>query len=386
MVTADENVWDEFVKAHPDMLSYRARVVPHYNELCIICGHAIADGRYSLSCFDIDFDNEETTNVKTPPSDDHSKIDWSQTMDQFFVELMLDQVHKGNKIGHTFKKKAWAGMVTSFNTKFGFHCGGVVLKNRYNILRRHHSSIKILLTQNGFCWDETQQKVVADELLWNKYIKAHHNFRMYRNKVMPYYSDMRIICGDEATTMKNNTPYCKSHLQEETHGKKNMNGKALIISDTDLAADNAGKEALHSCGDKKKNHKSRKNSGGDKKKHHSISDGDKNIASEQQKRLQPEMCKQTFQQSKRAKRIHDGMADALREMAAVVTSLTRKTKKESSILMEGVVDVLQAMPDMDDNLLLDACDFLEDEKKGRMFLALDASLQKKWLMRKLRQQ
>lgn len=40
------------------MLSYRARVVPHYNELCIICGHAVADGRYSLSCFDIDFDNE----------------------------------------------------------------------------------------------------------------------------------------------------------------------------------------------------------------------------------------------------------------------------------------------------------------------------------------
>lgn len=40
------------------MLPYRTKVVPHYNELCIICGHAVADGRYSLSCFDIDFDNE----------------------------------------------------------------------------------------------------------------------------------------------------------------------------------------------------------------------------------------------------------------------------------------------------------------------------------------
>jgi hypothetical protein len=118
----------------------------------------------------------ETTNVKPTTSDDHSKIDWSQTMDQFFVELMLDQVHKGNKTGHTFKKKAWAGMVTSFNKKFGFHYGRVVLKNRYNILRRHYSSIKILLTQKGFSWDETQQKVVADEWLWNKYIKVRNFF------------------------------------------------------------------------------------------------------------------------------------------------------------------------------------------------------------------
>lgn len=181
---------------------------------------------------------------------------------------------------------------------------------------------------------------------------------------MPYYSDMCIICG-EASTMKNNTPHCKPCLEEETHGKKNINGKALIISNTDVA-DNAG--------DKKKHHSSRKTEAAVKN------------ASEKQKRLKLEMCKQTFQQSKKAKRIHDGMADALREMAVVVTSLTKKPKKENSVSMEDVVDVLQAMPDMDDDLLLDACDFLEDEKKGRMFLALDASLRKKWLMRKLRQE
>jgi len=131
------------------------------------------------------------TDVKTPKtpktssSDDHSKIDWSQTMDQFFVELMLDQVHKGNKIGRMFKKKAWAHMIMSFNTKFGFQYGKVVLKNRYNILRRHYSSIKMLLTQKGFSWDETQQKVVGDDRVWNKYLKVQrfcHYLICYFNK------------------------------------------------------------------------------------------------------------------------------------------------------------------------------------------------------------
>ncbi|TQD86282.1 hypothetical protein C1H46_028169 [Malus baccata] len=94
---------------------------------------------------------------------DPKKIDWSQTMDQFFVELMLDEVRKGNKVGCTFKKKSWITMITCFNEKFGFQHGRAVLKNRYNVLRKHYSSVNILLDQKGFTWDETQQKVVADD-------------------------------------------------------------------------------------------------------------------------------------------------------------------------------------------------------------------------------
>ena len=64
---------------------------------------------------------------------------------------------------------------------------------------------------------------------------------------MPYYSDMCIICGNEAT-MKNSTPSCQSHLLEETPAK-NTNGKAVLIDNKDVA-DNAHKEALRSGGDK----------------------------------------------------------------------------------------------------------------------------------------
>ena len=208
---------------------------------------------------------------------------------------------------------------------------------------------------------------------------------------MPYYSDMCIICGNEAT-MKNSTPSCQSHLLEETPAK-NTNGKAVLIDNKDVA-DNAHKEALRSGGDKKKHHSSGKHeeafdSGVDKKKHLSSrkkeaalhSGGAKNIS--EQKRLQPDMP-QTFQLSKKARRLHGGMADVVREMAVAVTSLTKKQKQENSISTEDVIDVLQAIPDMDDDLLLDAYDLLEDEKRARMFLALDAPLRKKWLMRKLR--
>ena len=46
------------MQAHPDAQPFKKRVGLYYDDLCIIYGHAVADGRYSLSCFDVDFEYE----------------------------------------------------------------------------------------------------------------------------------------------------------------------------------------------------------------------------------------------------------------------------------------------------------------------------------------
>ena len=62
--------------------------------------------------------------------------------------------------------------------------------------------------------------------------------------------------------------------------------------------------------------------------------------------------------------------------------LIRKEDR-NDISIENAIDALQAIQDIDDELLLDACDLLEDERKAKTFLALDVNLRKKWLLRKL---
>ncbi|XP_057436103.1 uncharacterized protein LOC130728606 [Lotus japonicus] len=474
MIVAGEKTWDEYIKDHPSARAFRTRVVPYYNDMCIIYGHAVADGRYSLSCFDVDFEYEDiaskelddqTTPSKgvddqTPPTViNQSKIDWSPMMDHFFVELMVDQVRKGNKIGRSFDKKAWVDMTESFNDRFESHYCKVVLKNRLNVLRRHYCSINALLGKEGFSWDKRQQKVVADDQVWQKCIRVNHNFRLYRIKSMPFYSGMCIICRDEATAG------CRSNLEKEspigeksvpdteplpyadkgalhigaennctrdTHHLANADKGALHIgAENNFTRDNqhlanAYKEALHigaetNCtrdteplanADREALHiGSEKNSpretqpranannealhiGGEKNSSREtqplanadndplLSHGGKN-ASGHKKRHEPKMPP-ILNEAKKARKYDESMDAALKRMAAAVKSQSKKTKKEDNFSVDNVISVLQAMPDLDEDLILDACDFLEDERRARMFLALDANLRKKWLLRKLR--
>lgn len=221
-------------------------------------------------------------------------------------------------------------------------------------IRKHYSSVNALLDQKGFTWDETQQKVVADDPVWNKYIEAHPSFHMYRNKAMPYYSDLCVICGNEARLLKNGPSSCNRALDKGTVAKK-IDGDATPIVDKQ----NVQKKALGSS--------------------------DVKNLSDQKERHSHEVT-QTLQQSKKPQRTDGVAAKALGDMAVAESPLKKKLKKEASVSIEKVIDVLKAIPDIDDDLLLDAIDLLEDEKRARMFLALHPALRKKWLMRKLRPQ
>ena len=108
-----------------------------------------------------------------PSSNERGRTDWTPAMDQFFIELMLDQVKRGNKTENTFNKQAWNDMLALFNEKFGPQHGKRVLRHRYKKLWKYYSDITILLKQNGFSWDETQQMVAADDDVWDAYLKVH---------------------------------------------------------------------------------------------------------------------------------------------------------------------------------------------------------------------
>lgn len=123
--------------------------------------HSIGDGVCSLG----------------PQINERPRTEWNAEMDQYFIELLLDQIGRGNKIDNTFSKQAWTNMLDLFNARFGSQHGKRVLRHRYKKLWKYYSDATNLLRQDGFSWDEAQQMITADDAVWDAYIKVqgHEN-------------------------------------------------------------------------------------------------------------------------------------------------------------------------------------------------------------------
>ncbi|XP_010243131.1 PREDICTED: L10-interacting MYB domain-containing protein-like isoform X2 [Nelumbo nucifera] len=392
MVTADNNVWDDHLKAYPEARSYRTKTVPNYKDMCVIYRNETA---YNGSADDVNLaGNTPKTKItgvsgasqslsvsavpgdpgvlrssqfvegmdnQDPPNIDHSKT-WTPPMDRYFMDIMLEQVNNRFKVGNAFCKEAWTNMLALFNSKFGLELDKEALRNQHRKLRMQYNAMKTLLDNNGFYWDETRQMVAAADNIWDDYLKVHPEARLYRAKAMPNYNDLCVIYGNPIVD-----------------GRYSCSGHDVVLEDTpevkiEVEGPHSPTSAAH----------------GDPiiatQESSSHSAGDVDTSNQQSKR--PFAAPSTFEHSrKRLRTIDECMVEALRQMALAVTSLANKKKEnenETPATLEKVVNALQAIPDIDEDLFLDACDLLEDEQKAKMFLALDATIRKKWLMRKLR--
>ncbi|XP_054800261.1 L10-interacting MYB domain-containing protein [Prosopis cineraria] len=396
MVTADDNVWDEYIKVHPDARSYRIKSIPYFSDLCTIYGHVLTaekDGKESdgssnsgdngatigRQSNNVSEDiNEVLHNTKvaenhgvsipdnanddfklslpketTATSFSRSRTYWQPQMDHYLINLMLTHVHKGDRIDGVFSKQAWMEMISSFNENFGFHYSAEILKNRYKTLRRQYNVIKSLLQLDGFVWDDARQMVTAADCLWQDYIKVHPDARQFMTRPVPYFKELCVIC--DPTFDEKESPHQDLDKQNSV-GEKSMGasetGLSPAVSDHIEYQGSNVWELTH--------------------------DGEKH-------KRQLEKC---FDSTcpKRLRGDEQGMASALQEMVTTVSSLSTKKSDDNSVPIEVAIQAVQALADMDEDLVLDACDFLEDGKKARTFLALDVKLRKKWLLRKLRLQ
>ncbi|XP_020536605.1 uncharacterized protein LOC105637536 isoform X2 [Jatropha curcas] len=338
MITAEDHVWDAYTKAHPDARLYRVKTVPSYQKLCVIFGQENFDGRYGRLAQIMDRNDETPDVVIDESSVNPLTIDWGTDSDRYFIELMLEQVHRGNKINHSFNEQAWTHMIESFSEKFGVLCDRYILETQYLKLLKECDSITSLLSHSGFAWDAIQQMITADDAAWEAYIQEKPDAILYRNKVLENYIDLCRIQRNEV-----------SNIGEQ--GQQLQTDNDAVLVDGLLVDGHFPAEDIE-------------------------------ISNQQRKRAST--TPSDHENANKVQKTGKDMQRALPEVADAFTKLVSKKESKNNGTIENAIDALQAIPDIDEELLLDGCDLLEDDKKAKTFLALDASLRKKWLLRKLR--
>lgn len=96
-------------------------------------------------------------------------------MDSCLSAILVQQIKLGNrsKFDYKLKPAAFAAAVMAINEKFQIVLLKEHIKNRLKTWKKQYDILKELLDQSGFEWDENRKMVIANDSVWNEYIKVH---------------------------------------------------------------------------------------------------------------------------------------------------------------------------------------------------------------------
>ena len=98
---------------------------------------------------------------------------WNHKEEKVLVELMVEQVKKGNRPTTTFSTKAWNEIIDEFYRRTGNKYTKSQFVNKFNKLRLVYREFKKLRDiPTGFGWDPVTKTVTAPDDVWDHYLKV----------------------------------------------------------------------------------------------------------------------------------------------------------------------------------------------------------------------
>ncbi|KAF5931000.1 hypothetical protein HYC85_031873 [Camellia sinensis] len=96
---------------------------------------------------------------------------WTALEEKLFIQLMVREVHEGNRSATTFSRKGWKHIEQEFCEKTNKRYNNSQFRNKFNQLRTRYLDFSRLLKEPGFSWDPVLNTVTATDALWESYIK-----------------------------------------------------------------------------------------------------------------------------------------------------------------------------------------------------------------------
>ncbi|KAI5681671.1 hypothetical protein M9H77_02899 [Catharanthus roseus] len=107
---------------------------------------------------------------------DQRNLKWTDEMDNYLIDTLLDQKLKGQKIGGSFTKIVYRAVAIAVTLKFVVSCDLGHVKNRVKTLKKHLTIVKDLLQKkSGFGFNYSTLDRDVNLVLWRKcYLSCYY--------------------------------------------------------------------------------------------------------------------------------------------------------------------------------------------------------------------
>lgn len=101
-------------------------------------------------------------------SNNEEATTWNSRHEEIFINIMEEEVLKGNRSTTTFSKSAWRRIHDNVYAQTKRCYSDVQLRNKFNLLKQKQKDFKLLLQQTGIGYNAVTGQVTATEDVWDK--------------------------------------------------------------------------------------------------------------------------------------------------------------------------------------------------------------------------
>ncbi|KAM6542886.1 hypothetical protein CsatB_007333 [Cannabis sativa] len=150
---------------------------------------------------------------------------WGPTIEKIFIDIMVDEVNKGNMTSGQFSSKTSARILEDLQSKSKRKYVMKQVKQKFHRLRIRYREFSELSKQTGFGWSREKDTVIAPEEVWQNYIRAHPRAAQYQKKGCDHFRLLELIFSKSTAT--------GLHHRSAASGPPNTNDEREMENDLD---------------------------------------------------------------------------------------------------------------------------------------------------------
>ncbi|KAJ9552825.1 hypothetical protein OSB04_016870 [Centaurea solstitialis] len=160
---------------------------------------------------------------------------WTSQMDDAFIQAMLKEQDKGNRVDGTFTSQAYANMVDGLSKTLNKDFNKKHLKNRLKTLKDHFSQCYDVfrgVSLSGFAWNPETKLFEAEEEVWEALIAEKPDAAKWKRKKISNYDEM--ATGGAAETAKER----RNRMNANKQIRETIDEIDLMVSNDEISLEN----------------------------------------------------------------------------------------------------------------------------------------------------